>query len=76
MTLNAVLLKGRIKERYPDRGTFAKAMGWSRSEENQKINMMDLELEEITRVAKLLEIPKNQITSYFFTPVIREEVAV
>lgn len=62
-------LKARISERYGTYAAFALAAGYSPRYLTERLgNWSPFTLSEIRWIAKLLDIPGDQIGLYFFTP--------
>lgn len=60
-------LRGRIIERYGTLKNFAVEMKWSDRTLSLKMNSKVFwKQPEIMKAAKLLEIPSNEVTDYFF----------
>lgn len=60
-------LRGRIIEKYETQEEFAKALGVTPGTLSQKLKeKRDLKREEIAKWCKLLEIPFDEMQSYFF----------
>ena len=61
-------LDGRIRERFKTQGNFAKAVGMSRTSLNLKLrNHVDFTGPQILRTCDVLDIPRKEISAYFFT---------
>lgn len=66
-------LRGRIVERYGTLKKFAVAMGWSERTLSLKMNCKVFwKQPEITKAAKLLEIPSSEVLEYFFSQKVQE----
>ena len=59
-------LLDRIKELYPNREKFAKALGISSTSLSKKLNGLEFKQGEIFRMVELLNIPESEIADYFF----------
>lgn len=65
---NYSALEGKIKQYYDTQDNFAKAIPMGRSTLNQKLQgKVDFTSKNIYTIAKLLNIPKEDIGKYFFT---------
>ena len=61
-------LRGRIVEKYGTLGNFASDMGWSERTLSLKMNCKVFwKQPEITKAARLLGIPSDEVVEYFFT---------
>ena len=61
-------LNGRIVEKYGTRSSFAAKMGVSERTMSLKLNnKVSFRQDDIQKAAELLDIPINDIQSYFFT---------
>lgn len=68
MSYNYSKLRGRIKEKFGTEGMFAKRINRDCSTFSKKINNKgEFTSDEIFRMAKLLDIPDDEIGVYFFT---------
>lgn len=66
--MNRDKLRGRIIEKFSTQGAFAKALGIEANTLSYKLNERRvLTRPEISEWCKLLEIPEEEIGSYFFT---------
>lgn len=67
-------LRGRIREKFGSEKKFAEALGVSNVSVSNKFNKKDggLSQETILKWAELLEIPKEKIGVYFFTPKVQD----
>jgi len=62
-------LRGRITEKYGNISNFSKAYDISKNALSQKLNnKMRFTSDDIVKICKMLEIPKEEIGLYFFTP--------
>lgn len=62
-------LRERIEEKYATHSDFAKALGVSDSYVSRKLNgQRGWSPEVVYKAAELLQIPDEEIMSYFFTP--------
>ncbi len=67
MSYNYSKLRGRIIEKYGSIKVFGKEMNWSEPTAYNKLNNKKYwKQDEINRASDLLDIPGNQITTYFF----------
>jgi len=67
MPYNYNKIKGRIREKYGNQESFAKALGIGLSTLNLKLNnKTEWSQEEMTKALQLLEVDLNQINIYFF----------
>lgn len=67
--INVLKLKGRIREKNYTQETLANEMGMNASTLNYKINNENgeyLTIEEVEKLKNILEIPKEELTEYFF----------
>lgn len=61
-------LKGRITEKVKSQTAFAQKLGLSQSTISQKLNnIVDFTQSDIEAAVEILDIPKDDIVSYFFT---------
>ena len=61
-------LLGRIKEKYSSNKNLAEKIGISERTLSLKLNSkIDFKQSEIEKICELLEIPDEEISSYFFT---------
>lgn len=61
-------LRGRIREKFKTESAFAKAMNLSHNSISKKLNGHILFVQnEIDKAIMLLEIPDDEISTYFFT---------
>ena len=80
VTYNYELLLKKMKEKRYSQETLAPAINMSRTSLNQKLNSKsNFTQSEILRMAKLLEIPNDDVREYFFKAIVqkaeqREEV--
>lgn len=64
---NGLKLKGRIVEKGYNLTTFSEAMGVSRPTLRNKINgVKDFSAKEIEKACAILDIPYEEVASYFF----------
>ena len=62
-------LRGRIREKFKTESAFAKAMNLSHNSISKKLNGKIMFVQnEIDKAMVLLEIPDDEISTYFFTP--------
>ena len=62
-------LRGRIVEKDNSQTAFTKAFGVSENTLSLKLNnKIRFTTDDIIKISKILEIPKNEIGQYFFTP--------
>lgn len=68
-------LMGLIKERYGTQEIFAEKLGMGRVSLSQRLNnKLEFRQSEIKAMIDLLEIPKDQIVSYFFVVVSTQRI--
>lgn len=68
-------LMGLIKERYGTQEIFAGKLGMGRVSLSQRLNnKLEFRQSEIKAMIDLLEIPKDQIVSYFFVVVSTQRI--
>jgi len=68
-------LMGLIKERYGTQEQFAEMLGLGRVSLSQRLNnKLEFRQSEIKSMIDLLEIPKEQIVSYFFMVVSTQKI--
>lgn len=61
-------LKGRIKEVCDTQSNFAEKLGMSEQVLSKRLqNQVQFDSSEIHRIVEILNIPKDEITNYFFT---------
>ena len=61
-------LKGKIIEKYGTQTAFAKDLGMTNIAFSRKLNNKTrFSTDDILTIIELLEIPKNEISEYFFT---------
>lgn len=73
VTYNYELLLKRMKEKRYSQESLAPAINMSRTSLNQKLNSKsNFTQSEILRMAKLLEIPNDDVGEYFFTAIVRK----
>jgi transcriptional regulator with XRE-family HTH domain len=66
-------LRGKIKEVYKTQAAFAEAMPMSSVSLSDKLNnKVQFSQKEIDRACDLLQISKEEIPIYFFTPKVKE----
>ena len=66
-------LRGRIREKFKTESAFGKAMGLSHNSISKKLNGRIMFVQdEIDRAIVLLEIPDDEISTYFFTPKVQD----
>ncbi len=66
-------LRGRIREKFKTESAFGKAMSLSQNSISKKLNGHILFVQnEIDKAIMLLEIPDDEIRTYFFTTKIRD----
>lgn len=64
-------LRGLIKEKVNRQDILARKIGISPASLSSKLNgQTEFTLSEITRIIKVLDIPKNEISTYFFNLVV------
>lgn len=69
MAFNYRKLRGRIVEKFGSQTAFVKAFGVSDNTFSLKMNnKVRFTTDDITKIAKMLEIPEEAIGEYFFTP--------
>lgn len=67
MNYNYSKLKGRIIEKYGSQGSFAEAIGKTRTTTSFKINgKASWNQDEIIKAIELLDLSKDDIVEYFF----------
>ncbi len=72
MVFNFDKLKGRIVEKFSTRTAFAEAAGLSKGQLHCRLNnKTTFRSEEVLVISELLEIPADQIGTYFFTVKVR-----
>ena len=73
MNFNHAKLRGRIREIFGTEYKFAQAMKLSPQSLSKKLNSkVEFTQKEIEKTIELLHIPPEEITLYFFTPLIQE----
>lgn len=66
-------LRGRIREKFKTESAFGKAMGLSHNTISKKLNGHIMFVQnEIDKAIVLLEIPDEEISTYFFTPKVQD----
>lgn len=71
MKWNYAKLRGRIKEIFGTQEAFAKAIGISSVSLSQRLNnALEFTQEEIFNSCEALNIPLNDMMSYFFTKIV------
>lgn len=67
LVFNYSKLRGKIVEVYRTEGAFAKALGYSNNTLSRKLNnKMRFTTDDIITIINLLNIPENEIGTYFF----------
>lgn len=62
-------LRGRIVEKYGSQTAFAKEFGISENSFSLKMNNKSkFSSDDIVKAVELLDIPKSEVGTYFFTP--------
>lgn len=62
-------LRGRIVEKYGSQSAFVRQYGISENSFSRKINnKVRFSADDIIRISEMLEIPKELVGAYFFTP--------
>ena len=62
-------LRGRIKEQFGSEKALAEALGWAQGRLSARLNnKIQFDSEEIVLIARLLNIPDEEIGAYFFKP--------
>ncbi len=62
-------LRGRIVEKYGSQGAFAFVYGISENSLSRKMNNKSrFTSDDIVKISQMLEIPKDLVGVYFFTP--------
>lgn len=62
-------LRGRIKEQFGSEKALAVALGWAPGRLSARLNnKIMFDSEEIVLIARLLNIPDEEIGAYFFKP--------
>lgn len=65
-------LRGRIVEKFGSQLEFSKAMGWSERTTSLKLNCeVYWKQPEISKAARLLDIPDNELQVYFFAIIVQ-----
>lgn len=65
-------LKGRIVEKMKNQTAFAHKLGMSQSSISHKLNnIVDFTQSDIEAAVEVLDIPKSDIVSYFFTAIVQ-----
>lgn len=73
MAFNYDKLRGRIKEKFGTQKAFATALGIGYVSLSQRLNnTLDFSNAETVKACRLLEIPENEISAYFFTPEVQK----
>ena len=73
ITFDYSKLRGKIKEVFGTQSAFAEAMTMSPVSLSEKLNnKVQFNQKEIDRACSLLEIDKDDIPVYFFTPKVKE----
>lgn len=73
VTFDYSKLRGKIKEMFGTQSAFAEAMSMSPVSLSEKLNnKVQFSQKEIDRACDLLEIAKEEIPTYFFTPKVKE----
>ncbi len=68
MSFNYSKLKGKIIEKYGTQLAFAKAFGMTNIAFSRKLNnKVRFSTDDILTIIQMLDIPKNEISEYFFT---------
>ena len=66
-------LRGKIREIFKTQSAFVEAMGMSTTYLSEKLNnKVQFSQKEIDRACDLLQIAKEEIPIYFFTPKVKE----
>lgn len=67
MSFNFNKLRGRIIEKYGTQTAFVKDFGVSENTFSQKMNnRVRFNTDDIIKIAKMLDIPENELGEYFF----------
>ena len=73
MAMNYDKLRGKIREVFHTQEAFAEALGISKTSLSKKLNgSVYFTQDEINRSCELLNIPKEFIPVYFFTPKVKQ----
>ena len=65
-------LSGLIVEKFGTRRAFAQALGWTESKVSTRLNgQVYFSTDEIALWCRVLDIPDDKVTLYFFTPKVR-----
>lgn len=73
MAMNYDKLRGKIREVFHTQEAFAEALGISKTSLSKKLNgSVYFTQDEMNRSCELLNIPKEFIPVYFFTPKVKE----
>lgn len=68
MKFNYNKLRGRIREVFSTQAAFAEAMNIADNSLSMKLNnKLDFTQQEIEKAVDLLQIPKEELSAYFFT---------
>lgn len=67
MAFNFQKLRGKIVEKYGTISAFAKIYGVSKNTFSKKLNnRVRFSADDVIEIVKILEIPENEISEYFF----------
>lgn len=73
VTFDYSKVRGKIKEVFGTQAAFAEAMNMSQVSLSEKLNnKVQFSQKEIDRACDLLQIAKEEIPIYFFTPKVKE----
>lgn len=66
-------LRGKIKEKFGTQEDFSKALGMDKSSLSLKLqNKREFTQYEMSKTCQVLDIPTNELQSYFFTESVKE----
>lgn len=73
MAMNYDKLRGKIREVFHTQEAFAEALGISKTSLSKKLNgSVSFTQDEMNKACELLDIPKEFIPVYFFTPKVKQ----
>lgn len=68
-------LEGRIKEKFKSQQNLAEQLSYGKTSLNLKLNnKVSFSQKDILELATLLEIPDEEVSSYFFKQIVRKSV--